>query len=493
MPLHPNTIEFYESDWQGALFPLESTRILLRNGQNAFGELIYEQVLAQEDPPNFQQQVRAYADKSGGHLRRTMKLDPVAEVFLYDLVYRNRTSLPRDAIAGRRAFGFRFRERNVISSGAAYRHFRSAVRDASLDFEFSLECDISAYFNSIYHHDIEHFYRDHWSSTDVDHLGLFLRQVNGGRSVDCMPQGIMPAKILGHHFLRFLDYSGELQSDRILRFMDDIVLFSDSQQVLQQDFVTIQHLLGERALNINPRKTSVGHARQIHGGRDMDDIRRQLLARRRDRVGGYDDDDDNNGADSDSEELTDAQLHYLNDLLSQDDIEEPDAELVLDLMRDHSESVMGHVSMFLEAFPNLCRSIHRFVGGVDDRTELGNILSTFIADHPRLSEYQLFWMAVIARDYLVGTTQYGTILHSLYAHPTATTVSKAAVLEIPEVRWGFPDLRRTHLRSGQSDWCAWAAAVGSREDNRAQRNHLLTYFANSGPINQLVAHVVQRI
>jgi hypothetical protein len=41
---------------------------------------------AKSNSDHFLPQKRVFATKQGGHLRRTFKLDPVAEMFLYDLV-----------------------------------------------------------------------------------------------------------------------------------------------------------------------------------------------------------------------------------------------------------------------------------------------------------------------------------------------------------------------------------------------------------------------
>jgi len=56
--------------------------------------------------------------------------------------------------------------------------------------------------------------------------------------------GIYPAKMIGNEFLRFVDTSGQVKSSRLLRFMDDIYLFDNDEQVLIQDFLRIQELLG---------------------------------------------------------------------------------------------------------------------------------------------------------------------------------------------------------------------------------------------------------
>jgi hypothetical protein len=40
----------------------------------------------------------------------------------------------------------------------------------------------------------------------------YLREINAGRSVDVLPQGIYPAKMIGNDFLRFVDNHHALKS-----------------------------------------------------------------------------------------------------------------------------------------------------------------------------------------------------------------------------------------------------------------------------------------
>ena len=51
--------------------------------------------------------------------------------------------------------------------------------------------DVASYFNSIYHHDLVAWFDERGASgDDAALLGRFLREINSGRSVDCLPQGI---------------------------------------------------------------------------------------------------------------------------------------------------------------------------------------------------------------------------------------------------------------------------------------------------------------
>ena len=69
-------------------------------------------------------------------------------------------------------------------------------------------------------------------------------------------------------------------------------------------------------------------------------------------------------------------------------------------------------------------------------------------------------------------------------------MTKAKILEIPEMRFGLPELREEQLKEGKSDWLAWSSAVGSRVHKKASRNYVLNYFKNASNINAVIAEIV---
>src|SRR5205807_1580799 len=130
---------------------------------------------------------------------------------------------------------------------------------------------------------------------------------------------------------------------------------------------------------------------------------------------------------------------------------------------------------------------------ISDKTEMANAFLKLIRGDAFLTEFQLFWLGMIVEEHLLGTRAAGDLLMALFQHAEATPISRAKILEIPENRFGMPDLRTEHLRTGQSDWLAWASAVGSRRVNKAQRNHVLKYFKNASMMNRLIADCVRAL
>jgi len=285
----------------------------------------------------------------------------------------------------------------------------------------------------------------------------------------------------------------QLNCELSLRFMDDFYFFSDSEDTINGDFVTVQKLLGDKGLSLNPAKTSYGDEVQTDIAQQVNAIKGGLLKARRIviEVSGLEISLDNEEDNQDV--LTDEQTDCLLNLLRNHDIDESDAELVLVLLRDHGEDVLSRLESFLRRFPGLSRNVYHFAKYVIEKEELSSLIHEFVSDEAYATEDQLFWMAKLAEEVLSETAKYRDIISALYYHPNATAISRAKVLEIPEQRFGMPEMREEHLRVGKSDWLAWASAVGCRSAPPITRNHSLKYFANASPMNRLISECVVAI
>lgn len=481
--------EYLLNDHPRTLFPLNTTRVLVEHCFDAFRDYAYTKVVNPAEADAFLPQTRCYASKQGLHLRRTVKLDPVAEVFIYDLVYRNRTSFRPDFRPNRRSFGFRFRDGAPISLTESYFAFREAIIEGKNTYRYAARFDISNYFNSLYHHDlIAWFAEGGRAPAEVEQLGQFLRETNSGRSLDCLPQGIHPCKLLGAEYLKFVDNSVRLRSELILRFMDDFYIFSDDREVIESDFLIVQQILGEKGLSLNAEKTALGDVVEVDVRQEVDAIRAELLRVRRRVI------DASVIADEpiDVEQtLDEEQTEYLLNLLQNPEIDESDAELVLTLLRDHGVDVLEQMGTFLERFPSLSRKVYNYAPFIDDYEELGSLLLRFVTAPRHITEDQLFWIAKIAEEHLTNTAAFPDLIIRLFEHPNSTDLTRAKILEIPEPRFGLPELREDHLRTGRSDWTAWSAAVGCRHEVPIRRNHKLSYFRHASPMNSLIADCVK--
>lgn len=493
-----NSKEFFASDYSSTLYPLKTNRLMVEHHSTELSDYIFQKVLnLSHEGDNFLPQQRVYATKPNGHLRRTFKLDPVAEFFIYDLVYRNREIFRPAVSSSRLSFGYRFEKGAHIAVNKAYREYKAALAEASKKFKHSIQFDIASYFNSIYHHDLTHWFCGKTEPAGVDSqaFGQFFREINAGRSIDVLPQGIYPCKMLGNEFLKLVDLSSFLKSAQLIRFMDDFVLFDDSEHLLRQDFIKIQQILGQYALNINPSKTfydaKVGDLSETLGK-----IKASLSEIIEDFEPVY-------GVSSVEfvvvgeieieKSLDDTQIASLIDLLKNDDTEESDADQILAFLRTHSESVLEVIPELLTRFPNLIKHIHAVCADVEDKAELNNVLRIYLEKKDYYLEYQLFWIAAIIEDYLLGHVDCGPSIIRIFDLTADYRIARAKILEIPTDQYGLKEQRAEYLKTGQSDWLSWSAAMGSRSLLAAERNHVLNYFAKASPLNHLVAGCVRKL
>jgi hypothetical protein len=172
-----------------------------------------------------------YAAKHGLNLRRTVKLDPVAEYYIYNLVNRHRRHLRKPHDAKRSHFGYRFTKGAYLNPSLSYKAFKTAISKYTKKYKFFISFDVASYFNGIYHHDLAGWLLGLGAEqSDYQQFGQYLREINAGRSVDVLPQGIYPTKMIGNDFLRFVDNHHALKCKQLLRFMDDFYLFSDNAE-----------------------------------------------------------------------------------------------------------------------------------------------------------------------------------------------------------------------------------------------------------------------
>lgn len=491
-----NTRAFYLEDFPKTLFPLETNRILVEYGEAEIQAYIAKCLDDKEPSCSFSQQRRVFVSKPDGYLRRTVKLDVAAEYYLYDLVFRNRALFRKPHAENRTHYGYRFTNGAPIAATQAYKGFKGGLAAHGKQYAHSRSMDVATYFNSLYQHDIVSWFHDrNASAPDTAGLGQLLREIAGGRSVDCLPQGLYPTKMIGNDFLRFVEEFHDLKSDQIIRFMDDIVLFADDRRAIEDDFQVIQRLIGDRGLSLNSRKTRVDDHANVSIDSAIDEVKRKLLRRRRIEITvGYDEEGTEIVRQSIVKTpLTSTEMAYIEGILEKPDIEEEDAELLLTIMRGHASRVERRLPYIMSTYPHLAKNVHGFCAGLEDKEALADMVLNFAKQHDRMPESQLFWLGAILADELMSTSKASALIAVLNNHRSATVITRAKLLEIPDLRYGLQDLRNEQLANGQSDWLGWASAVGSRALKPASRNHRLTYWGKASTLNQLVASIVLKI
>ncbi len=300
--------------------------------------------------------------------------------------------------------------------------------------------------------------------------------------------------MIGNEFLKFVDLSGLLKSSSIVRFMDDFTLFDNDPNVLKQDFIYIQQLLGKFALNINPSKT--------HYDNKVGDISTTLSKIKeslQEIVVDYKAFPTVSGMEVFETEaeiensLSQEQVDGLMSLLKEDDLEESDADLILGFLRSHSDSLLDLLPTLLEKFPNIIKHIYSICSDIKDKKSLSRVINSFLKSEINFLEYQLFWIGAILEDHLAGVDLYGDSLIKIYELSSEFKIARSKILEIPEQGYGLKEIRDDLLKTGQSDWLSWSAAMGSRTLHTDERNYTLNYFSKGSPMNFLISSGVKKL
>lgn len=497
-----NTREFFELDFMSGLFPLKTNKLMMENAGPSLAEYVQRALsdLPGDAPYNFLSQERAHAAKPNHHLRRTIVLDPVCTFFIYDLVYRNRRAFDSRIKPDRVSFGYRFVGGSPIAVHKAFGDYTKAINTERADFEHSLSFDIASYFNAIYHHDLTNWFANLRGVTpaDVKAFGIFMREVNSGRSIDFLPHGLYPTKMIGAGFLSFVESSGEIKSACSLRFMDDIHLFDDSRETLVSDFLKIQDLLGGVALNVNAAKTSYDFGLgTVNESASTIRLRlREILDDDRPRAyfgSGSDWSDEDDEEDHDKDEISSEKISELEDLLLDVRADEADVELILGILQENDAVPSTAIPTLYLRFPNIAKQLYKLVAASDDKDAIAEGFAELLDSEAELVEYQLFWLAVIAEDHLCDTDEFGDLVMGIYERSDAYEIAAAKVLEIPDQTFGLKAIRARILKSGASNWRSWASAVGARTLPAAERNYVLGYFANGSTMNHLIANCVKKL
>lgn len=485
--------DFFLEDFPRTLFPLTTNRTLVELG-HADLLAFAENIIANNG--TFLPQRRVYANKDPLYLRRTVKLDPVAEFYFYHVIHKNRGKFRKPHTSQRRHFGYRFEDGRPASPSKSYTEFKSAVAHGIFKTEEFIYLDIATYFNGLYHHDLHAWFAALGPDDpgDVAAFGKFLREINAGRSLDCLPQGLYPAKMIGNDFLRFIEESSAIESLQIVRFMDDVYLFGDDFDRLSADFSTVQRLLGLKGLSVNVSKTRYAGTPQTDQADDqISELKKRLLKRRRHLVISHyeESDDDLDEEDEGDAKLDEDEVNFILSLLSAGDLSEDDAELIMVVMRDNVSKIEQHLNLFARGFPHLAKNFYGICSDAAVKDMVAEIVLDVANAGGHVGEFQLFWFGAMLESYLFDTVAAPELIRVLYNHVSATDISRSKILEIPDLRYGLPEMRETFLREGRSDWLAWSSAVGSQRMDKQARNYLLDYFANGSEMNKLVAKILQ--
>lgn len=156
----------------------------------------------------------------------------------------------------------------IFDKGASWHRFRKATlvdRNNGNVSQVVVQTDISSFYEHIYHHRLQNFVDDLVGansnlSTQVD---VILNQLAVGRSFG-LPVGGQASRVLSEILLSSVDRALKTAGIRFRRYVDDFVLFSDSQQNAYETLGVLAHALGNFGLTLNRSKTNILSAKHYN-------------------------------------------------------------------------------------------------------------------------------------------------------------------------------------------------------------------------------------
>lgn len=470
-----NTAEFVLQDWRRGLFPLRHVEEFARLGSEKILKFISDEVLSRNEPSAFLACPVDFALKDSIHLRRTLVLDPIATCYLYEFVLKNHKRFTAGTNVSRQSVGYAFRKGIPVNSFEEYHKLRKRRQQLAGEYKFYAKLDITNCFNSFYHHDIVEAVQSGIGEIAASQFGKYLREINQGTSVHCFPQGLYPAKVVGSWLLSFVERSTQLKCPVILRFIDDIWLFSDSRDEVDHDILALQRLLARYSLSLNAEKTVRGSGSALLSDASVDDIKVGLL-RKRASQSPYEDEFESEHSDT----LDDEQLEYLRSRLTGRDVAEEDVELAIALVRKDDQIQEKLIKLVVERHPHLLKTLYLHVEKIG--TAHADILFSAVTarlKRPVITSHELFWLARLVLDCHEECAALISLVERIYVHPSATSVVKAAILETACLDYGMDHMKLEAIREQPGTMLGAAAMVGIRRMGKGVRNHQYKYAAKA--------------
>ncbi|WP_162604613.1 reverse transcriptase domain-containing protein [Geomonas edaphica] len=491
--ISPYVKSFIKRDFKRSLFPLSSVPKFVDKGLGKMGKYISTNIFGKSG--TFQTANSFLSSKDKTTFRRVQVLDPFASVFFYDFMYRNWKAFPLTKNNERQSYGYAFKNGCLVTAFDGYHDFRRRKYSLKAKYTYYAKIDVRDCFNSFNHEDLARFIFSVVKHEDGKAFEKFLHDINVGNPHCTFPQGIYPAKALGNGYLSFIEKSKRLKSPAIIRFLDDIFLFSNKMSTLEDDLTIIEEMLDQRGLVLNVTKTEYGDDFSDFEDRHIDDIKKALLARREEEVD-YDDDDedddedvddeddgddsDEDGYDRDFEGLTAEELEYLEALIQSKDVAEEDVELALSLLKYDEEKAFELISMVIDSYPNLLKNVYTYLEDTDYIGDFSRCIGKRLISN-KVTEHELFWLSKIVIDCYEMNKHTADILNKAYHAPAATDIVRALILEAEDEEGHLMPLKESALNNIEESLAASSLIVGLKNLHRTDRRAAYKKISDIGP------------
>lgn len=222
--------------------------------------------------------------------RAATQLDPLDSVILTALVYEYGSGIEQRRIdrSEETIFSYRFApspDGTLYNSGGSWNDFWLRCLNLSNEHSHALVVDVADFYNQIYHHTLENQLAESGFPNQAIQWILRLLKVVSANVSRGIPVGPHPAHILAEASLIPVDNSLKTRGASFCRFVDDIVIFADSESRARERLYQVAEILDkQQRLQVQRAKTKVLSSRELQDlcrsmieDRPINDSERDLL------------------------------------------------------------------------------------------------------------------------------------------------------------------------------------------------------------------------
>ena len=265
-------LDFLCNHSDGDLFPKLPEMDVINNDAESFAKVLSSKPLAELIPGACR---RFIVPKDEVSYRQATQLDPQDNIILSALIYQYGSGIEARRKNDDTVFSYRFlpsKEYGLYSRNEAWNRFWIKCYKLSKKFDTILYCDISDFYNQIYHHTVENQLAESgFSNQAIKWIIKLLESTTAGvsRGVPIGPHGI---HLIAESTLIPIDNSLSAKGITFCRYADDIILFCKSR-VEARSFLSIL----ATTLDTQQRLTLQRHKTKFYNKNNFSDLCHNMI------------------------------------------------------------------------------------------------------------------------------------------------------------------------------------------------------------------------
>ncbi|WP_459201770.1 RNA-directed DNA polymerase [Methanococcus sp. CF] len=239
-------VDFIYNHSDGDLFPKIAEIEPIVIYKEDFVKLTAEKDLSQFSPGACR---RFIVPKDEISYRPATQLDPQDSIILTAIIHQYGGGIESRRLGKDVVFSYRFSPditQGLYSSLNSWNDFWISASNKSSYFKYVIYCDISDFYNQIYHHVVENqLIESNFPNNAIKWVIRLLESTTANVSRG-IPIGPHPVHLLAEAAMIPIDNSLDTQGIEFLRYADDILVFCDSEQAVRSSLAKIASILDKQ-------------------------------------------------------------------------------------------------------------------------------------------------------------------------------------------------------------------------------------------------------